>query len=129
MVFGRRDWAALRSNTPLTVSDEDLESLRGLNEPMLLDEVTDIHLPLSRLLNLHVAAARNLRRVKDAFLGRLAGRPPYIIAVAGAPSTCRVGSARLRSPEDVSGTHATQCRRFLPKCGIFGSWKLCARRQ
>ena len=95
MVFGRRDWAALRSNTPLTLSDEDLESLRGLNEPMLLDEVTDIHLPLSRLLNLHVAAARNLCRVKDAFLGRLARRPPYIIAVAGSVAVGKSTFARV----------------------------------
>src|SRR5215469_9493777 len=57
---------------------------------------------------------------------------PCLHAVPGchpAPSTCRIGSARFRWPEDVSETDATQCRRFLPKCGIFGSWKLGARRQ
>jgi type I pantothenate kinase len=95
MVFDRRDWAALRSNTPLTLSEEDLGSLRGLNEPILLDEVAEIHLPLSRLLNLHVAAARNLRRVKDAFLGRPAGRPPYIIAVAGSVAVGKSTFARV----------------------------------
>jgi type I pantothenate kinase len=60
--FTRSEWAALRSSTPLTLSDTDLATLRGLNEPIALDEVVDIHLPLSRLLNLHVAAARNLGR-------------------------------------------------------------------
>lgn len=83
LVFGREEWARLRSNTPLTLSDADLESLRGINENLSLDEVVEIYLPLSRLLNLHVAAARNLGRVKDAFLGRPAGAPPYVIAVAG----------------------------------------------
>jgi len=49
--------------------------------------------------------------------------------VQRAPSTCRVGSAGFRRLEDVPGSHATQCRRFPPRGGSFGSWKLCARRQ
>jgi type I pantothenate kinase len=94
-IFNRRDWAALRSSTPLTLSDADLAPLRGDNEPMTLDEVADVHLPLSRLLNLHVAAARSLGRVKDAFLGRPAGRPSYIIALAGSPAVGKSTFARV----------------------------------
>jgi type I pantothenate kinase len=93
--FTRGEWAALRSNTPLTLSDNDLATLRGLNEPIALDEVVDIHLPLSRLLNLHVAAARNLGRVRDAFLGRPASSPPYIIALAGSPAVGKSTFARV----------------------------------
>jgi type I pantothenate kinase len=93
--FVRSEWAALRSNTPLTLTDGDLATLRGLNEPMALDEVVDIHLPLSRLLNLHVAAARNLARVRDAFLGRPASSPPYIIALAGSPAVGKSTFARV----------------------------------
>jgi type I pantothenate kinase len=95
MTFGRGEWAALRSNTPLTLTDTDLATLRGLNEPIALGEVTDIYLPLSRLLNLHVAAARNLGRVKDAFLGRPAGSPPYIIALAGSVAVGKSTLARV----------------------------------
>jgi len=95
MIFGRPEWAALRSSTPLTLSDADLATLRGRNEPIVLDEVADIHLPLSRLLNLHVAAARNLGRVKDAFLGRPAGSPPYIIALAGSVAVGKSTFARV----------------------------------
>jgi type I pantothenate kinase len=92
LTFNRAEWARLRSATPLTLSESDLENLRGLNEPIALSEVVDIFLPLTRLLNLHVAAARNLGRVKDSFLGRPAGSPPYIIAVAGSVS---VGKSTL----------------------------------
>ena len=95
MTFGRREWAALRASTPLPLSDSDLAALRGLNEPIELDEVADIHLPLSRLLNLHVAASRNLGRVKDAFLGRPAGRPPYIVALAGSVAVGKSTLARV----------------------------------
>jgi type I pantothenate kinase len=95
MTFGRSEWATLRSSTPLTLSDADLTDLRGLNDPIALDEVVDIYLPLSRLLNLHIAAARNLGRVKDAFLGRPAGSPPYIIALAGSVAAGKSTFARV----------------------------------
>ena len=58
--FGRSEWAALRVNTPLTLSEADISALRGLNEPINSAEVVDIYLPLTRLLNLHFSAARNL---------------------------------------------------------------------
>ncbi|MET1028231.1 MAG: type I pantothenate kinase [Dongiaceae bacterium] len=93
--FSRDDWAKLRSNTPLTLSEEDLAVLRGLNERTSLAEVVDIYLPLSRLLNLHVRAARNLAGVKDAFLGRLAGSVPYVIAIAGSVAVGKSTLARI----------------------------------
>jgi type I pantothenate kinase len=93
--FSRSDWAALRSNTPLTLSESDVAALRSTNEPMPLSEVAEVYLPLSRLLNLHVAAARNLGRVKDAFLGRPAGSPPYIIALAGSVAVGKSTFARV----------------------------------
>ena len=95
MAFDRAQWAALRANTPLTLSARDLEILRSVNEDVSLDEVVEAYLPLSRLLNLHVAAARNLSSVKDAFLGRPAGRPPYIIAVAGSVAVGKSTFARI----------------------------------
>ena len=66
MTFGRREWGALRFNTPLTLSDADLSALRGLNEPITSAEVVDIYLPLTRLLNLHFAVARTLNAIKVA---------------------------------------------------------------
>ena len=95
MTFGRSEWATLRSSTRLTLSNNDLTDLRGLNDPIALDEVADIYLPLSRLLNLHIAAARNRGRVKDAFLGRPAGSPPYIIALAGSVAVGKSTFARV----------------------------------
>ena len=58
--FDRTAWSALRAATPLTLDEKDLDALRGFNERLSLDEVTDIYLPLSRLLNLYVAAQPSL---------------------------------------------------------------------
>ena len=95
MSFDRSEWAALRANTPLTLSTRDLQILRSVNEDVSLDEVVEAYLPLSRLLNLHVAAQRNLASVKDAFLGRPAGHPPYVIAVAGSVAVGKSTFARI----------------------------------
>jgi type I pantothenate kinase len=95
MTFGRSDWAALRSNTPLTLSDADLSALRGLNEPITSDEVADVYLPLTRLLNLHFSAARKLMHVKADFLGRSVRGSPYIIALAGSVAVGKSTFARV----------------------------------
>ncbi|MFZ0216331.1 MAG: type I pantothenate kinase, partial [Candidatus Dormiibacterota bacterium] len=49
--FTRDEWARLRAATPLTLTDDDLDQLHGLNEEVSMDEVRDVYLPLSRLLN------------------------------------------------------------------------------
>ena len=94
-IFERYEWAALRDNTPLTLSNDDIASLRGVNEPISLTEVAEIHLPLSRLLNIQVAAAQSLSQSNDAFLGRLTARRPYIIAIAGSVAVGKSTFARI----------------------------------
>ena len=81
--FNRDQWSKLRANMPLEISDEDLDALRGINDPVSLEEVETIYLPLGRLLNIHIAMATGLVKVKDSFLGRPSHRPTYIIAVTG----------------------------------------------
>jgi len=94
-VFSRSQWAELRSNTPLTLSEEELLALRGVNEQVSLVDVEQIYLPLSRLLNLHFRSARNLGGVRDEFLGRLVGTRPYVIAVAGSVAVGKSTFARV----------------------------------
>ena len=83
MDFDRSEWARLRANTPLTLSETDLAELQGLNDRISLAEVEAIYLPLSRFLNLHVAATQNLHTATDTFLGTLPNPLPYVIGVAG----------------------------------------------
>src|ERR671935_2094667 len=81
--FTREEWAALRADTPLTLSAEDLARLRSLNDPISLEEVVAIYLPLSRLLALYVAATQGLYKATQRFLGADGGKVPYVIGVAG----------------------------------------------
>ena len=81
--FSREQWKKLRDDTPLTLTSEELDELRGLNDRIDLDEVVAIYLPLSRLLNLYVAATQNLFKATQKFSHSKAHKVPYIIGVAG----------------------------------------------
>ena len=93
--FDRAAWAKLRAATPLTLSEEDLGALRGLDEPVSLDEVEEIYLPLARLLNLHVQATLSLHRASQAFLGNDAAKVPFIIGLAGSVAVGKSTTARI----------------------------------
>jgi type I pantothenate kinase len=93
--FTRDEWARLRASTPLTLTEEDLAHLRGINERVSLDEVADIYLPLSRLMNLYVTASQGLHRVTDTFLGSPAAKVPYVIAIAGSVAVGKSTTARI----------------------------------
>lgn len=93
--FRREEWAKLRAATPLTLSDDDLEELQGSNESVSLREVVEIYLPLSRLLNLHIAAALELHRVTNTFVGGLSAKVPYLIGIAGSVAAGKSTTARI----------------------------------
>ena len=93
--FTREEWARLRDDTPLTLTETELEELRGLNEPMSMDEVEQIYLPLSRLLNLYVAATQRLFAATNEFLHGSGTKVPYIIGLAGSVAVGKSTTARI----------------------------------
>jgi type I pantothenate kinase len=93
--FDRENWSRLRFSVPLMLGERELAALRGTNEPMSIQEVEEIYLPLVRLLNLHVVAARGLAAVTDEFVGRPPQKRPYVIAIAGSVAVGKSTIARL----------------------------------
>ena len=93
--FSRAEWSRLRASTPLPLSEPQLRALVSINEPMSLDEVADIYLPLSRLLNLYVAATRNLHAATATFLGTDTPRVPFVIGIAGSVAVGKSTASRL----------------------------------
>jgi type I pantothenate kinase len=94
-VFTRAEWAELRKDTPLTLNAEDLARLKSLNDPISLDEVIEIYLPISRLLSLYVAATQGLHDATRKFLGTSDGIVPFIIGVAGSVAVGKSTTARV----------------------------------
>jgi type I pantothenate kinase len=93
--FTRDEWKPLRAATPLTLREHDLDALRGINDMLSIDEVADVYLPLTRLLNLYVSATQNLHKVSATFLGTIAPKVPYVIGVAGSVAVGKSTFARV----------------------------------
>jgi len=93
--FSRDEWARLRADTPLTLTLDDLKRLQSINDPISIEEVVAIYLPLSRLLALYVAATQGLFKATQRFLGADDGKVPYIIGVAGSVAVGKSTSARV----------------------------------
>ncbi|WP_213815910.1 type I pantothenate kinase [Glaciihabitans sp. dw_435] len=91
----RDDWAALAPTTHLPLTELELVQLRGLGDLLDMREVTDVYLPLSRLLNLYVAGARDLHRSTSTFLGDRTPSTPFVIGIAGSVAVGKSTVARL----------------------------------
>ena len=93
--ISRSDWAALGQNTELPLTEAEITQIRGLGDFLDLKEVSEVYLPLSRLLNLYVTEAQKLHDVTSNFLGERAKRTPYIIGVAGSVAVGKSTVSRL----------------------------------
>ncbi|MGW8452928.1 type I pantothenate kinase [Streptomyces niveus] len=99
--LSRAEWSALRDKTPLPLTAEEVERLRGLGDVIDLDEVRDVYLPVSRLLNLYVQATGQLRGALNTFLGDAGNGhgaqrgTPFVIGVAGSVAVGKSTVARL----------------------------------
>lgn len=93
--FTRQEWLNFRNDTPLTLTESDLGVLHGQMETVSLKEVTEIYLPLSRLLSLYVTAMQSLHQATQRFLGTPEPKVPYIIGVAGSVAVGKSTSSRV----------------------------------
>ena len=93
--LNRAEWAGLRASTPLPLSEAQLRPLGGLTERVSLDEVIDVYLPLSRLLNLYVGATQRRHEATRTFLGGADLRIPYIVGIAGSVAVGKSTASRI----------------------------------
>jgi len=91
----RAAWARLSESTPLPLTDADVERLRGLGDPIDLAEVDAVYRPLSRLLNLHIAATAQLHEATSTFLREDSGGTPFVIGIAGSVAVGKSTTARV----------------------------------
>ena len=95
IVYSRDDWAALRADTPMPLSQAELDNLSGLTERVSTQEVVEIYLPLSRLLNLHVEALQELHGAATKFLRKGDAKMPFIIGLAGSVAVGKSTTGRV----------------------------------
>jgi type I pantothenate kinase len=92
----RSAWAGLAEAMPLPLAADEVERLRGLGDFLDLGEVSDVYLPISRLLSLYVRHHWALHRETGEFFGHSpAARTPYVIGIAGSVAVGKSTTARL----------------------------------
>lgn len=94
MKFDRKAWAALRNAVPMTLTVDELSSLQGINEDLSIEEVSEIYLPLSRLLNYYISNHFTRQSILAKFLGTHY-KVPYIIGIAGSVAVGKSTTARV----------------------------------
>jgi type I pantothenate kinase len=94
-IYSREEWARLRADTPMTLSDAELDNLSGLTERVSTQEVVDVYLPLSRLLNFYIEAEQGLHQATEGFLRKGNGKTPFIIGLAGSVAAGKSTTARV----------------------------------
>lgn len=94
--FSAARWAEFRADTPLTLTEDEIQRLRSLNDPFDLGEVKRIYLSLSRLLSAHVESSQLLFRQRQAFFAAGdAVKTPFIIGIAGSVAVGKSTTARV----------------------------------
>ena len=95
LTFDRDAWAAFRNGVTPGLSVADIERLQAFNEQVSPDEVTDVYLPLARLLGLYVEAAQQLHQASSTFLGDPSAKVPFVIGLAGSVAVGKSTTARI----------------------------------
>lgn len=93
--FTREQWKQMEEHPNFPVSDINLDTLKGLNEPLTMEEIRDVYFPLIRLLQIHITHYRNLHRERDEFFCNTSRRIPYIIGIAGSVAVGKSTTARV----------------------------------
>jgi len=94
--FTAEEWSRFRADTPLTLTADEVQRLRSLNDPVDLGEVRQIYLSLSRLLSTHVESSQMLFEQRKRFLSMSdETKTPFVIGIAGSVAVGKSTTARI----------------------------------
>jgi len=93
--FTREEWSKLEDHPMFPVSDIDLSKLKAMNEPLTMEEIVDIYIPMVRLLQIHITHYTRLHNERDEFFKNESRRVPYIIGIAGSVAAGKSTTSRV----------------------------------
>lgn len=93
--FDRQKWHSFFPNDKVTLSQENLDDIRSLNDQISIDDVKEVYLPLIKLIQLKYLNYIQWQLQKMTFLHQFGQRIPYIIGIAGSVAVGKSTTARL----------------------------------
>ena len=93
--ISRHTWQNLhrKKNPPLTESE--LNSIKSFNDKISLQDVTDVYLPLTNLIQIYKRSKEDLAFSKGIFLQKEIKKQPFIIGVSGSVAVGKSTTSRL----------------------------------
>ncbi|MGT2846333.1 type I pantothenate kinase [Streptococcus massiliensis] len=93
--ISRETWQNLHRKSRAPLSAEELNSIKSFNDQINLQDVVDVYLPLTHLIQIYKRAKEDLAFSKGIFLQKNLKKQPFIIGISGSVAVGKSTTSRL----------------------------------